>query len=100
MAVAYVPGQDIDFYIRSAGGPNVRADPSRAYVTQPNGKVESVIKRRFWPDSHPAPQAGGVVFVPQRDPTDGVNFLAQAATMTSVLTALAALAAVISQIKK
>jgi protein involved in polysaccharide export with SLBB domain len=100
VAVAFVPGQSIDFYIRSAGGPQPRADVSRAYVTQPNGKVESVVKRRFWPDSHPAPQAGGVVMVPEKSPADAANFLAQAATMTSVLTALAALAAVIAQIKK
>ena len=100
LAVAYVPGESIDFYIRSAGGPNTKADVSRAYVTQPNGKVESVIIRRFWPDAHPKPQAGGVVFVPQRDSGDGKDFLAQAGTMASVLTALASLVVVITQLKK
>ena len=39
LAVAYVPGEDINFYIRSAGGGNTHADLNRAYVTQPNGKV-------------------------------------------------------------
>ena len=100
LAVAYVPGENIDFYIRSAGGPNTKADVSRAYVTQPNGKVESVIIRRFWPDSHPDPQPGGVVFVPQKDPADATNFLTQAGTMASVLTALASLVVVITQLKK
>ena len=99
VAVAYVPGQDINFYIRSAGGPNSKADANRAYVTQPNGKVESVQVRRFWPDSHPAPQAGGVVVVPQRD-VEVKDFLSQASTMASVLTALASLVAVIATIKK
>ena len=99
LAVAYVPGQNIDFYIRSAGGPNTKADPSRAYVTQPNGKVESVIAHRFWPDSRPNPQPGGVVYVPQKEGDSG-NFLTQASTMASVLTALASLVVVVSQLKK
>ena len=99
LAVAYVPGENIDFYIRSAGGPNTKADPSRAYVTQPNGKVESVITHKFWPDSRPAPEAGGVVFVPQKE-GDSLNFLAQAGTMASVLTALASLLVVLTQLKK
>jgi len=99
LAVAYVPGQNIDFYIRSAGGPNTKADPSRAYVTQPNGKVESVVTHRFWPDARPSPQPGGVVYVPQKEGDSG-NFLAQASTMASVLTALASLAVVVTQLTK
>jgi protein involved in polysaccharide export with SLBB domain len=100
LAVAYVPGENIDFYIRSAGGPKPSADVSRAYVTQPNGKVESVIIHRLWPDSHPDPQAGGVVYVPERPPGDGMSLLTQAGTMASVLTALASLVVVITQLKK
>jgi protein involved in polysaccharide export with SLBB domain len=101
VAVAYVPGENIDFYIRSAGGPKPAADVSHAYVTQPNGKVESVNRRRFWPDSHPTPQAGGVVYVPQRDPADAAkDLITQASTMTSVLTGLAALLAAIAAVRK
>jgi len=99
LAVAYVPGKNIDFYIRSAGGPNSKADIDRSYVTQPNGKVESVITRRFWPDSRPTPEPGGVVFVPQKE-GDSQSFLTQASTMASVLTALASLVVVVTQIKK
>jgi hypothetical protein len=73
---------------------------NRAYVTQPNGKVESVIIHRFWPDSHPEPQPGGVVYVPVRPPGDSQSLLTQASTMASVLTALASLAVVVTQIKK
>jgi protein involved in polysaccharide export with SLBB domain len=100
LAVAYVPGENIDFYIRSAGGAKTSADVNRAYVTQPNGKVESVIIHRFWPDSHPEPQPGGVVYVPVRPPGDSQSLLTQASTMASVLTALASLAVVVTQIKK
>jgi protein involved in polysaccharide export with SLBB domain len=99
LAVAYVPGESIEFYIRSAGGPNTKADLSRAYVTQPNGKVESVITHRFWPDSRPNPQPGGVVYVPQKE-GDSTSFLTQASTMASVLTALASLVVVATQLKK
>jgi hypothetical protein len=99
LAVAYVPGESIDFYIRSAGGPKTSADVSRAYVTQPNGKVESVIIHRFWPDSHPEPQPGGVVYVPA-SAADSQSLLTQASTMASVLTALASLVVVITQLKK
>lgn len=99
LAVAYVPGQDIDFYIRSAGGPNLKADVSRAYVTQPNGKVESVIKRRLLPDSHPTPQAGGVVFVPAKQGSDSAALIAQASVMTQMLTALASLVVVIATLR-
>lgn len=68
VAVAYVPGQDIQYYVRAAGGPAAKADVSRAYVTQPNGKVEAVVRRPFAPDANPRPRAGARVFVPERDP--------------------------------
>lgn len=99
LAVAYVPGENIDFYIRSAGGGTTKADVSRAYVTQPNGKVESVITHRLWPDSRPKPEAGGVVVVPERE-GDSTSLLTQAGTMASVLTALASLVVVVTQLKK
>jgi polysaccharide export outer membrane protein len=67
VAVAYVPGQDLDFYIRAAGGLNTKADSKRAYVTQPNGKVESRKARPFFPDGVPKPRAGSVVFVPNKE---------------------------------
>jgi protein involved in polysaccharide export with SLBB domain len=101
LAVAYVPGKDMDFYIRAAGGPNPKADVSRAYVEQPNGKVESVNKRRMLPDSHPTPRAGGVVFVPQRDPVDaGKDLLATAGSMTQILAAIASVVALIATVSK
>jgi hypothetical protein len=58
-----------------------------------------VVIHRFWPDSHPDPQPGGVVYVPEKAP-DATSFLSQASTMASVLTALASLVVVVTQIKK
>ncbi len=34
-AVSYVPGENINYYIRAAGGPTYKADPGHAYVRQP-----------------------------------------------------------------
>jgi protein involved in polysaccharide export with SLBB domain len=76
-AVAYVPGRSLDYYVRAAGGGGRAADLGRAYVQQPNGKVESVIRRRFLPDDQPTPRAGAQVVVPER--ASGLAGAAQAA---------------------
>jgi protein involved in polysaccharide export with SLBB domain len=88
VAVSYVPGEDLDYYVRAAGGPSQKADLSRAYVTQPNGKVESIERRRLLPDGVPEPRAGSSVFVPAaaavpRDP------LAVAGTIVGIIGSLA-----------
>jgi protein involved in polysaccharide export with SLBB domain len=70
IAVTYTPGRSLDYYIRAAGGPSATADPGRAYVRQPNGKVESRQRRFIVPDVNPRPLAGSVVVVPNRDPAD------------------------------
>jgi protein involved in polysaccharide export with SLBB domain len=75
VAVAYVPGRNIDYYVRSAGGYSRLSDRGRAYVTQGNGKVESVIRRFLLPDTKPQPQPGSEVFVPERDPDQKTDFI-------------------------
>ena len=70
LSVTYTPGRSIDYYIRAAGGPSRKADSKRAYVTQPNGKVESRTPHFLLPDGVPKPQPGSAVFVPERDPFD------------------------------
>jgi hypothetical protein len=53
------------------------------------------------PDSHPTPRAGGVVFVPQRDPVDaGKDLLATAGSMTQILAAIASVVALIATVSK
>jgi polysaccharide export outer membrane protein len=76
VAVAYVPGRSVSYYIYSAGGYSRLADRGRTYVTQPNGKVESVTKRFLLPDSNPRPLPGAMVFVPDRDPEDRRDYTA------------------------
>ena len=91
VSVTYSPGKNIDFYIRSAGGPSRKADAKRAYVTQPNGKLESRSPHFLLPDGIPKPMAGSSIFVPERDPADhGFDFAAFGA-IASALTALATL---------
>jgi protein involved in polysaccharide export with SLBB domain len=92
VSVTYQPGKTIEYYIRAAGGPTVRADPKRAYVTQPNGKVESRQPHFLMPDGVPTPQPGSVVVVPARDPLDKpVDLVASISTLSQVLVGLVGL---------
>ncbi|HTS89297.1 MAG TPA: SLBB domain-containing protein [Gemmatimonadales bacterium] len=89
-AVNFVPGENLDFYVQAAGGYAREADQSGAYVTQPNGKVQTV-HRRFWfiPDAVPRPFAGGEVYVPTLDPKFRRDWLATATSLAQIIAALA-----------
>jgi polysaccharide biosynthesis/export protein len=92
-ALTYVPGRDIRYYIRAAGGGSRSADLSRAYVVQPSGKLESVQRRRLLPDDVPEPRPGARVVVPERSPDDRRDFgqlLAAFAQVAGTLTAIVA----------
>jgi polysaccharide biosynthesis/export protein len=92
VSVTWSPGQPIAYYIRAAGGPSRKADVSRAYVTQPNGKVEAREVRFLLPDGIPTPKAGSTVFVPERDPLERpFDFLTSAGTIAQILAGLATL---------
>ena len=65
--VAFSPGKDLLYYINSAGGPGVRADVGRAFVTQPNGKVEAIRHHGILPASIPVPEPGSRVYVPEKE---------------------------------
>jgi protein involved in polysaccharide export with SLBB domain len=92
VSVTYSPGKSIDFYIRSAGGPSRKADAKRAYVTQPNGKVESRSPHFLLPDGVPSPQPGSTIFVPERDPADRpFDFATGLGTISTVVAGLATL---------
>jgi protein involved in polysaccharide export with SLBB domain len=96
VAVTFSPGKSLDYYIRAAGGPSRRADAKRAYVTQPNGKVDARESNFLLPDGVPEPQPGSVVHVPERDPADKQADLIQsvgaigqiAATLLTLIIAL------------
>ena len=97
MAVAWVRGADIDYYIRSAGGGTIKADEGRSYVTQPNGKVETRHRSAMVFLSVPQPQPGSVVEVPQKDPNKRRDWIAVAQTSMSLLASLVTIAVLIKQ---
>ena len=91
VAVTYAPGKSLEYYIRAAGGPTVRADVKRAYVFQPNGKLEARQSHFLLPDGIPTPEPGSTVVVPNRDPLDKpIDYLASIGTITQILTGLVA----------
>ena len=95
-AVAYVRGADIDYYISSAGGATAQADKGRAFVLQPNGKVQTKHRTLWVFHSDPQPQPGATVQVPRADPNAGkVNWVGVAQTSLSLLGSLVTAAALV-----
>jgi protein involved in polysaccharide export with SLBB domain len=99
-ALTYVPGQDINYYIRAAGGGDRRADLGRAYVVQPNGRLQSVVRRRFLPDGLPEPRPGAKIVVPERSPTDNTNIAQTLSLLAQVGGPLAAVVAAIITLRR
>jgi polysaccharide export outer membrane protein len=81
--VAYVAGRGLDYYISQAGGPARNADERRAFVTQPNGKRETLRLGVM-----PKPLPGSLVEVPVLDPQYRTNWISTIATITPVLVSL------------
>jgi polysaccharide export outer membrane protein len=90
-AVAYSPGKSLDWYVDAAGGYTQTGDHRRTYVTQPDGRRESVKRRVVWADYVPAPRPGAVVVVPVRvaqESGGGVNVAGILSTAAQLLGAL------------
>jgi polysaccharide biosynthesis/export protein len=84
VAVAYVPGRDLNYYIAASGGVSRKGSGKHAYVTQPNGKVESRRGRGMTPK----PQPGSQVFVPEKDPNDRRDYVSMMPAIASALGSL------------
>jgi len=96
IAVAYVKGAALDYYISAAGGPTQLADVGRAYVRQPNGDVESRVHRWLLPDRDVVPKAGATVVVPAKDPNQKPDLAAIATALTPIIVAtLSAIALIV-----
>ena len=95
MAVAFVRGADLDYYIRAAGGAKQTGDLSRAYVTNASGRVETVRRRTMLPDAVPVPGPGSKVTVPERPPNDGSALTRNLPLVASIIGSLVTLAAVL-----
>jgi protein involved in polysaccharide export with SLBB domain len=97
VAVAYVPGRDLNYYISAAGGFSRKADGGRAYVTQPNGKVESGRRALGFGASKPKPGPGSTVFVPEKDPNEKRDYVAAVAAVAQILASLVAVLVVVKR---
>ncbi|HEV2641063.1 MAG TPA: hypothetical protein VGT98_00070, partial [Candidatus Elarobacter sp.] len=86
------------YYIRAAGGAARNADVGRAYVTQPNGKVDAEAQRFLVPDYVPKPKPGSVVYVPTKDTSlPSTSLLSTIGSLTGVLSTLLAVVAVLKR---
>ncbi|HVB32045.1 MAG TPA: SLBB domain-containing protein [Gemmatimonadaceae bacterium] len=95
VAVTYVRGADLDYYVRAAGGGTAMADAGHAFVTQANGKIESKNSHLWIFRSTPTPGPGSTVFVPTKEPGSGFQFAQVISVTTSVLGTLVAMAALL-----
>jgi protein involved in polysaccharide export with SLBB domain len=92
VAVTYIPGASLDYYVRAAGGITRKGDLRYAYVTQPNGKVEAT-GGKFIFRSNPKPRPGSTVFVPEKDASERrVDYLATLGTIAQLAASFVAIA--------
>ena len=97
VAVTYVPGASLDYYVRAAGGVTRQGDVRYAYVTQPNGKVEAT-GGKFIFRSNPKPKPGSTVFVPAKDSSARrVDYLATLGTIAQLAASFVAIAIALKQ---
>ena len=95
--VAYVPGANLTYYVNAAGGASRTAEPSRAYVTQPDGTVESVVVHALRPDVVPVPRPGAVVMVTEKIPNERDDSVAKLGLLAQILGAAITLAVVVTR---
>lgn len=94
-ALAHAAGKNLGFYVGAAGGPSARANARRAYVVQPNGKVESRHHILGFITVDPTPRPGATVVVPSEDPTrPRTSVAASVGLIAQLLVSVAAILAV------
>lgn len=97
IAVAYVEGKRLSYYVDAAGGETYKAELSRAYIRQPNGIVEPYRKRFLLPDGNPRAKSGAEVFVPEKDPNSKKDWTAIVGSVAQILASTVAVIAVITR---
>ncbi len=92
VAVTYVPGRPLEYYVNAAGGITRRGDLRYAYVTQPNGKVEAT-SGKFIFKSDPRPRPGSTVYVPEKDPNERrTDYIASIGSIAQIAASFVAIA--------
>jgi hypothetical protein len=94
ISVRNVPGKDMDFYVGAAGGFAQKADGGRSYVTQPNGKVESVKRRFLFADGKPTPRQARWCSFLKKYPHPPKETAATVRTLAAILASLTTVAVV------
>lgn len=93
-ALAYGGSRGLEHYINAAGGTTDLARSRRAYVIQPNGKIESRRHLLWLIRLDPQPLPGATVVVPERG--EVVSAQSTLVTLATVAQVLASLAAIIA----
>lgn len=94
-ALAHAAGKSLGFYVGAAGGPSAKGNSRRAYVVQPNGKVESRHHILGFITIDPKPRPGATVVVPAEDPNrPRGNLTATVGLIAQLLVSVAAVLAV------
>jgi polysaccharide export outer membrane protein len=96
-ALAHAGGKNLGWYVGAAGGPTAKANARRAYVVQPNGKVESRHHLLYFIKLDPKPRPGATVVVPADDPDKPRTSVA--ATVGLVAQLLVSVAAILAVAK-
>jgi len=91
--ISAASGRGIDYYVRAAGGASLLGDAKKAYVLQPNGKIEARRKLLWVVTINPTPRPGATVVVPVKPENDG-DLQRLAATIQIVAQTVASLATV------
>lgn len=89
-ALSHARGKKLGHYLDAAGGTTERARTRRAYVIQPNGKIESRRRALGFITLDPTPRPGAVVVVPERgQEVPGPSLLTSLTVVTQLLASLA-----------
>ena len=95
-AIAVSRGRSVRFYVRAAGGASATGDEKKAYVIQPNGKIEARERVLWLFVNNPTPRAGATVVVPQREERASSSERAAAvALIAQTIASIAAIAALL-----
>ena len=86
-------GRSITYYVRAAGGASLQGDANRAFVIQPNGKIQARRKILWVVTLNPTPRPGATVVVPVKPADDG-DLQRLASTIQIVAQTVASLATV------
>jgi len=95
-AIAVDRGRNLRYYVRAAGGASANGDEKKAYVIQPNGKIESRSRVAWLFVQNPTPRAGSTVVVPLRENRENsAERIAAVALIAQTIASIAAVAALL-----